>query len=210
MIGKYPFLRVMALLLLYPCIAFKAYALDCSTPSPNMQSAHNVWAPVPAQNLSDKETDTLFTFLQGITGSWKGSGETTECRQSGNSTEAKKTSQELKLSIVQNFSKTFTFNAEVFDTILKMHKQYHFSIAKTIQGIQVSGEGGIELFSLSGSGLRFRTQTLMQQPNNLRNIRISLEIIRKLSMSNGKLMFSNAVFHNGSMINFSDWEFSKN
>jgi hypothetical protein len=202
-------LHIVVLLLGFSFMSPNVYAYDCATPSPNMKSVHNAWEQLPAQELTDNEVDRLFRFLKGIVGTWRGTGEATGCFESGNTTEAKKIPQELKLKIVQHDENQFDFNFDVFDTINKMHTQYIFSIKKTIQGLQVPDEGNIALMSESDSGVKFRTQRVTLSSANRGNFRISQESVRELSESNGELMISKAEFGNGVMASFSDWVFNK-
>ena len=86
---------------------------------------------------------------------------------------------------------------------------YGFVIVKTEQGLQLAGEGNLALVNASDNVLKFRTQTLLVRMSANPNLRTSLETLRALSLQNGELRLSKAEFHNGVLINFSDWVFSK-
>lgn len=190
------------------------YARDCATPSPNMQSVKNAWIPIPAQNLSRAKVDRVLAFLQGIVGTWKGNGHSTECVQSGNAFEAQKIPQTLHLSIEQYGESGFNFKLDVFDTKDQTEKMYAFIVQQTGHTFRVAGEGDIALISASENGVKFRTQyrltTGFHRGLGGGNLGVSVETIRDVSLDGGELVLSKAVFHNGVMINFGSWVFSKN
>jgi len=185
------------------------FAQSCGTPSPNVQAVNDAWAPVPSQQLSPDELGRVFAFLSGIVGTWEGNGEATECFPTGETFEARQTPQTLKLSIEHNEEGQFSFNVDVFDTQNKIRTMYGFVIVKTEQGLQLAGEGNLALVNASDNVLKFRTQTLLVRMSANPNLRTSLETLRALSLQNGELRLSKAEFHNGVLINFSDWVFSK-
>lgn len=185
------------------------FARGCGTPSPNVQAVNDAWAPVPVQQLSRDELDRVLAFLNRIVGRWEGNGEATECFPTGETFEARQTPQTLKLSIEHNEERQFSFNADVFDTQNKIRTMSGFVIVKTQQGPQLAGEGNLALLTSADNELTFRTQTLLVRMSGNPNIRTSLETLRALSLQNGELTLSWAEFHNGVLINYSDWVFSK-
>lgn len=197
---------ILVLLSAMPWIPQMAYAVDCATPSPNMVTSHNFWAAVPAEKLSDAEETQLLDFLKSIVGSWKGTGKETRCMPVGRTTEKKQIPQEVRLKVVQQGDGEFSFNVDVFDTVNQLTTQYNFELENTVQGMQVPGEGGIELGKLSDTGLLFRSQTAAP---NRGGYKISLENVRGLSVSDGELTFYKAEFSNGVLSSVSNWVFSK-
>jgi hypothetical protein len=211
---KLRFYRLSVLFLCFPFMASNLYARDCSTPSPNMQSVNNAWAPIPSQHLSPAKLDKVLAFLQGIVGTWKGKGRSTECLPSANTFESRKIPQTLRLSVDQYGGSEFNFKLDVFDTRNQTEKMHAFIIQQTGHGFQVAGEGNIALISASKNSVKFRTQyrliTGFRRGMGGGNLGVSVETIREVSLEGGELILSKAEFHNGVMIDFGKWVFSKN
>lgn len=188
-----------------------ADAMDCKAVSPNVRSVNDAWSSIPTQNLDQDLSDKLVNYLLELVGEWEGTGEAMECIEFGNAVEARKNPQKLKLRMSQSQAKQFSFNIDVQDLKNKIRTLSEFSITRSDQGIQVPGEGAVALMSLSGSVVKFRTQTLLLA-NAVTGSALpstSRETVREISLHNDKLHLTTEVYHNGVLIEFSDWVFSK-
>lgn len=157
----------------------------------------------------------VFAYLAGLVGTWEGTGKSTACVVSGDNTTPVKAPEQLRLTVKSGGSADYRFNFNVFDTKNKVHTTYNFVIKQHDQHLQVEGEGDISISEFYDGEMKFRTQTAMRTGFRRRfgagthYSLLSLETVRQLRLLDGKLLFNKAVFHNGTLIAFSDWVLSR-
>lgn len=206
---------LIPLLLICTVSVSSAWAVDCQSSSPNLQLSKSIWSPVAAEPLSPQLRARVFAFFAGLDGHWQGSGASTACAMSGGKALPVKAPERLKLSVSGNGDAGYRFEFSVFDTKNKVSTTYGFVVKSHGQLLQVEGEGNLLISKFYSQGMRFRTQTAMRTGFRRKfgagtsNTMLSLETVRQLTLQNGKLTFSKAVFHNGAMIDFSRWVFSR-
>ena len=187
-----------------------AQADDCATRSPNVQMGNDAWTVVPPQQLSMAEMDKVQAFLDKIVGAWKGRGVTTECVMHEGKPESMLIQQSITVSNKRTLEHEFNFAATVFNLQDNVSTGYGFVISNPGELLDLQGEGHIELMSLSPSGVKFRTQSLLMQSGG-RGITAHVETVRELSLQqNGNLHFKKSEFHEGVMAVYSDWQLQQN
>lgn len=195
------------------CLISNLYAADCASVSPNMQLSNDMWAQIIPQELTREEIAKLFAFFQGLDGRWKGDGVFTECKTREKTIYGKLQQQIVNMKIVRSAEHSYNITADIYTTGQKKRTSYKFTIYEKGKLINVKGEGDVELASLSSQGVSFRTQSLLNIQRHsggaAMQTRISQENIRVFESAGGQLHFSIADFHNGAMINHSEWRLEK-
>ncbi|MEJ2450098.1 MAG: hypothetical protein P8047_05420 [Gammaproteobacteria bacterium] len=206
---------VSLLLLACMVIATHALAADCQSQSPNLRDSNNVWAPVSSQPLPRHLQDRVFGFFARLEGQWQGSGKSTACvMNGGNESVPVRAPEDLKLRVQRN-GNAYQFDFSIYDKLNSVSTSYHFIVTSNDRHLQVTGEGDLALMQFYDGGIRFRTQTALRTGfrrefgKGSGNTVLSLETVRQFVLKNDGLQFYKAVFHNGAMIDYSHWQFSR-